>query len=103
MNIPLEELRKNSPNEEYKDGYRAVYFYDNHYSIGTYCKTIEGFMIGFAECEPIMFDDEIPEFVSIDDLLDRFLNDLPDAISIGIYDMKGNCIAKKTRNIIKER
>ena len=60
MNIPLEELRKNSPNEEYKDGYRAVYFYDNHYSIGTYCKTIEGFMIGFAECEPIMFDDEIP-------------------------------------------
>lgn len=44
MNIPLEELRKNNPDEEYIDGYRAVYFYDNHYSVGTYCKTINIFV-----------------------------------------------------------
>ena len=40
MNINFEELKFNKENERYEDGYRIVYFYDDKYSIGEYCKTI---------------------------------------------------------------
>lgn len=103
MKITINDLRLNKHGEEYSEGYRIVYFYDNDYSIGEYCKTIEGFMIGFAKCSPIMDDSDIPEFTSIDDMLDRYLNDVPNAESIGIYKTDGTLIAKKdrTKNNIK--
>lgn len=100
MNITAEELQSKN-GKSYHDGYRIVYFYDDHYSIGEYCSTIEGFMIGFIEKPPIMFESEIPEFTSTDDLLNRYLIDLPDAISIAIYKIDGTCIAKKSRNKFK--
>ncbi len=97
MKITKDELRFNKQGEDLKKGYRIVYFYDDNYTIGEYCKTIEGFMYGFAKCNPIMDDSDIPEFISIDDLLDRYLNDLPNAISIAIYKTDGTLIAKKDR------
>ena len=37
-----------------------MYFYDdNNYEIGEYCKTIEGFMTGFKESDPIICEDDI--------------------------------------------
>lgn len=56
MNIESKELKEN-----YEDGYRLVYFKkDGTYSIGVYSKTIEGFMMGLAEYDPI---DDIPSFI----------------------------------------
>ena len=94
MEIIIKDLKLNNHGDEYPEGYRIVYFYDNNYSIGEYCKTIEGFMIGFAECDPFM-DDDIPEFISIDDMLDRYLKEVPNADSVGIYKTNGILIAKK--------
>lgn len=67
--------------KEYDEGYRIVYFEkDNKYSLGTYCKTIEGFMIDFADCDPIIDEDDIPSFTSVDDILNRSLNLYDDVI-----------------------
>jgi len=83
-----------------EEGYRIVYHYDDHYSIGEFCKSIEGFMTSFVKSEPIMFDDDIPEFISIDDLLNRYLNDLPDIESVALYKVDGLLVAEKSRNQI---
>ncbi len=40
-------------------------------------KNIEGFMIEFSKTEPIEDDTDIPKFISIADLLERYLKDLP--------------------------
>ena len=97
MEIITKDLKFNKHGEEYPEGYRAVYFYKNNYSIGEYSKTIEGFMIGFAECDPVMYEPDIPKFISIDDLLDRYLNALPNAESTGLYTTNGILVAKKDR------
>ena len=97
MIIDVKELQHNNFGENYENGYRIVYFYNDKYSIGEYCKTIEGFMIGFAECNPIIDDDDIPKFISIDDMLKRYLNDVEDAIAVAIYKTDGTCIEKKER------
>ena len=54
---------------QYDYGYRIVYFYIDRYYIGEYCKSIEGFMIGFGDSDPIMEENDISKFVSNDDLL----------------------------------
>lgn len=41
MDINLTDLQKNSSGINYEDGYRIIYFYDNNYKIGEYCKSIE--------------------------------------------------------------
>ena len=97
MNIKINDLKFNKNGEEYPDGYRIVYFYNDNYSIGEYCQTIDGFMIGFAECDPIIDEDDIPKFISTDDLLDRYLKAVPNAECIGIYKTNGDLIAKKER------
>ena len=56
MSVSLEELKKNNSGNNYEKGYRIVYFYDNYYKVGEYCKTIDGFMIGFAKCDSIIDD-----------------------------------------------
>ena len=86
------------------EGYRLVYFYpDENYYIGTYCKTLEGFMIGFAECDPIIDEDDIPKFESISDILHRCLINIKNITAVAIYDVNGNLVAKKerTKNNIK--
>ena len=55
-------------------------------------------MIGFVECAPIMDDDDIPEFISIDDMLDRYLKAVPNVDVVGIYKTNGILIAKKRKN-----
>lgn len=98
MDIDTKKLKQDRYGDEYTDGYRIVYFYNDYYKIGEYCKTIEGFMIGFAECDPIIDEDDIPKFVSIDDLLGRYLSDIQDANAVAIYKTDGTCISKKYRN-----
>lgn len=81
------------------DGYRVIYFYSNNsYRVGPFSKTIDGFMIDFVPFEPILDDDDIPPFVSVEDVLNRYLK-LYDAISgVAIYKIDGNLIAKKEKN-----
>lgn len=95
MKILSEELLNACNGTEYDTGYRLVYFKDNEYSIGAYCKTIEGFMIGLADCDPIIDEDDIPPFISIDDMLNRCLKLYSDIDGVAIYKTDGTCIAKK--------
>ena len=82
----------------YQDGYRIVYFFpDSTYKVGTFCGNIEGFMMDFVEMEPIIDENDIPKFISTDDLLDRYLNDVFAAESVAIYKTNGILIAKKDR------
>lgn len=83
-----------------KEGYRIVYFYNDNYEVGTYCRKIEDFMMDFVEFDPYD-EDDIPEFVSIDDLLNRYLNSLDSVHKVAIYDVDGNCVAQKERKKIK--
>ena len=93
--INKEELKYNKKNEEYESGYRIVYFYpDGKYSIGEYSKTIEGFMIGFSLCDPILSDDDIPSFISNEDLLYRCLESVKNASSCAIFNIDGTLIQK---------
>ena len=95
MEIIAKELQYNKHGIAYEDGYRIVYFYDDNYEIGEYCKTVEGFMIGFAECDPIIDEDDIPEFISVDDLLNRYLNEIDDIVAVALYKTDGTCLEKK--------
>lgn len=97
MNLNLKELRQNKIGVDYEDGYRIVYFYNDNYEIGEYCKSIDGFMIGFAECDPMIDDNDIPKFISTRDLLNRYLEEIDDVISVAIYDVNGICIDKMNR------
>lgn len=102
MEIVAKELQYNRHGMAYEDGYRIVYFYDdNNYEIGEYCKTVEGFMIGFAECDPIIDESDIPEFISVEDLLNRYLNEIDDIVAVALYKTDGTCLQKKTRTITK--
>ena len=51
----------------------------------------------FVEIEPIMDVDDIPEFISNDDLLDRYLSELNDISAVAIYKTDGTCLQKKER------
>lgn len=105
MNISKKELIKFEGNNNWiknaGEGYRIVYFYeDGHYYIGAYSKSIEGFMINFSITDPIEDESDIPEFVSNDDLLDRYLKRLPNITAVAIYKTDGTCIQTKERNNI---
>lgn len=84
------------------EGYRLVYFYhDGTYQIGTYAKKIEDFMLDFCESYPIIDNEDIPKFKSIEDIFKRCLLNMKDINEVAIYDVSGNLIAKKARNNIK--
>ena len=103
MDILPEKLTDARNSKKYGEGYRIVYFENNHkYSIGAYCKTIEGFMIGFAEYDPIIDEDDVPSFISTDDILERCLNLYNDIDGVAIYKTDGTCIQKKYRNVVKQ-
>ena len=103
MNIDKKKLRKKASGDNYQEGYRIVYLYDDDYEIGEYCKTIEGFMIGFAENAPILDDDDIPDFVSTEDLLNRYLNNIEDISGVALYNIDGDCIDKVYREKNKRK
>ncbi len=50
----INNLKYNKTGNDYETGYRIVYLYKDRYSIGAYCKTIGGFMIGFATCDQLL-------------------------------------------------
>lgn len=104
MKISCEQLIDAGNNQKYDAGYRIVYFEDNDkYSIGAYSKTVEGFMIGFAECDPIITEDDIPPFVSTDDILNRCLELYDDITEVAIYKTDGTCVSKKSKeNLMKK-
>lgn len=106
INVLIEDLKYKSEfggnYGQYQDGYRIVYFYsDNTYKVGTFCGNIEGFMMDFVEIEPIEDEIDIPNFISTDDLLNRYLSEVKDAIAVAIYKTDGTLIQKKERNIMK--
>ena len=106
MNIPKEELTKFQGGyewyEKHGDGYRIVYFYSNDtYYIGAFSKTIEGFMMNFCDVYSIEDESDIPEFISNDDLLDRYLSKLNDVSAVAIYKTDGTCLQKKIKNFAK--
>ncbi len=94
--LPI-ELKTNSSKEEYIKGFRILYYYDDNYSIGEYSKNIEGFMTGFADCDSIIDDNDIPEFISVDDLLNRYLDDMKNITGVAIYNINCDCIGEKGR------
>ena len=98
--LNIKELKLDCNDNPYDDGYRIVYFYeDGSYNIGEYCKTIEGFMIGLAECDPIIDEDDIPKYVSNEDLLRRSLSFDNKAISAAIYKTDGTLVDKFNREL----
>lgn len=106
MNISVDELKKfqgtNDWYEKHGEGYRIVYFYpDGSYYIGACSKTIAGFMINFCDIYPIEDESDIPQFISNDDLLNRYLNELNDVSAVAIYKTDGNCVQKKERTLTK--
>lgn len=101
-NINKVELRKFDGNydwyNEYGDGYRIVYFYqDNSYKIGSIAKEIKYFMMDFSNRNPIDDENDIPKFISIDNLLDCYLNDLQEISEVAIYKTDGELIKSKKR------
>lgn len=78
-------------------GYRIVYYYDNYYKIGAFAKNIRDFMVEFVEVCPIEDDSDIPSFISNDDLLERYLKDLPKIEGVAIYHTDGTLILRKIR------
>lgn len=98
MRILPEKLIDAGCRKQYDEGYRTVYFEkDDRYSLGAYCKTIEGFMLGFADCDPIIDEDDIPPFISVDDILNRSLNLYDDVIRVSIYKTDGMLVVTKER------
>lgn len=88
-----EELIYDFGDNYFTDGYRIVYLYDDRYDVDDYSKTLEGFMTRFAYSEPILDESDIPEFISVEDLLTRFLEIRKDAIAVALYKMDGTCIS----------
>lgn len=98
MRILSEKLIDAGCGKKYDEGYRIVYFEkDDRYLLGAYCKAIEGFMLGFADCDPIIDEDDIPSFTSVDDILNRSLNLYDDVIRVSIYKTGGRLVVTKER------
>lgn len=102
MEISIDELRKIEGNydwyNKHGEGYRIVYIYsDEKYYIGAYSKTIEGFMVNFCDSYPIEDESDIPEFISIEDLLNRYIEELKDVKEVALYKTDGTCIQNKVR------
>ena len=101
MNINVKDLKRNNSGIDYEEGYRIVYFYDNNYQVGEYCTSIEGFMIGFVDCDPIIDNNDIPKFISTADLLNRYLKEMNEVDSVAIYNVNGECVDKVNRKYKK--
>jgi len=104
-NISKEELRKFNDNynwyNENGEGYRIVYLYENdNYKLGPIAKKIENFMLDFSDIYPINDENDIPKFISIDNLLDCYLNDLQEISEVAIYKTDGELIETKKRVVL---
>ena len=92
FNITAKELRGFELGEyewytEKDETYRIVRFYKDHYIIGESANEFENFMYMF--CDNL---DDIPEFISNDDILSRILKESPNIVAVAIYKTDGTCI-----------
>lgn len=94
MTVDVKDLKRHNSLENYQEGYRIVYFYADKYMVGEYCPTIPGFMIGLADYDPVYDVSDIPSFISTNDLLNRCLEGVKDALGVAIYEVNGKCIDK---------
>lgn len=102
INIPKEELKYEN-NNTIQEGYRLVYFEnDDIYFVGAYSKTLEGFMLGFSDIDPIIDLEDIPKFVSIEDILERSLVMFPSVSKVAIYKTDGTLVAMNDREKLKK-
>ncbi len=96
MEVYPEELIYDYNDVIKKDGFRIVYFYpDNSYKFGSYALNIEDFMFDFTSYEPITDYSDVPRFISISDLLDKYLESVADITGVAIYKVDGTLVAKK--------
>ena len=56
-------------------------------------------MLGFADCDPIIDEDDISSFISVDDILNRSLNLCDDVIRVSIYKTDGMLVLQKKEKI----
>ena len=96
MEVYPEELIYDYNDVIKKDGFRIVYFYpDNSYKFGSYALKIEDFMFDFTPSDPITDYSDVPRFISISDLLDKYLESVADITGVAIYKVDGTLVAKK--------
>lgn len=95
--VNTDDLKK-CGNSIYDTGYRVVYFYSDTYRVGSWVSDIKNFMYDFVKVAPIESDDDVPEFISIDDILNRWIREDDKLISVAIYQVNGELIKKMDAN-----
>ena len=53
--------------------------------------------MGFVKSNPIMNEENIPKFISNDDLLNGYLNLMKDITVVAIYNVYDTCVEYKSR------
>ena len=93
MEISIEKLKFNSEQKQYNSGYRIVYFYDNHHEI---LKNVcANDIYGLAEYCKL----KNKEKITIEAILDAFLNLNKKAQAVAIYDVEtGKEIKRQHQN-----
>lgn len=92
--INKDDLKKCGDNI-HEDGYRVVFFYKDRYQIGSWVSDIKNFMYDFVRVAPIESDDDVPEFISTDDILNRWIDKDEKLVKVAIYSVDGNLIEEK--------
>lgn len=94
MNIDKAKLNKQNAYITRDNGYRVVYYYDNHHEaqFGLYAEKMSDFskMLKLTPNTPI------------DKLLDELLKINNKALGVAIYNVNTKCIAKKIRNDVEK-
>lgn len=94
--VNIDDLKK-CGKSTYDRGYRVVFFYEDKYQVGSWVSDIENFMYDFVKVEPIENDKDIPKFISIDDILDRWIKEDKRLTKVAIYSVKGKLIQEKIK------
>lgn len=97
--VNIDDLKKCGKNI-YDVGYRVVFFYEDKYQVGSWVSDIENFMYDFVEVSPIENDEDIPKFIAIDDILDRWIKRDEKLIKVAIYSIDGKLIKEKINSKI---
>lgn len=98
MRVKSEELRRFKTNVIYDYGYRVVYYYEKYHEVPQtlYAENIEDFICFFKEKNKKI------KYNGTQDLLKRFLEKVPDALGVAIYDIDQNCIVKLIKGGVKK-
>lgn len=73
---------------------------EKNYGKRIYSKTIEGFMLGLSDRDPMIDELDIPKFISVDGLLKKSLEGLPaNIVGVMLYKTDGTFVAQKKSKI----